>query len=339
MADLLTMTPQGLYCARGGFHVDPWEPVRHAVLTHAHADHAKEGSAAYLCAEPGLPIARHRLPGAVVEAWPYGERRTLGEVQLSFHPAGHVLGSAQLRLEAGGEVWVVSGDYKRVADPTCAPFEPLRADVFLTEATFGLPVFRWEPTEAVIEDLLGWWEANREAGRASLIFSHVLGKSQRLLAELALRTERRVFAHGAIAGMCDIYREAGVRLLPVDRVADTAKGKDFAGELVLAPITARGTPWMRRFGDAAIALVSGFMRVRGERRRRSVDRGFALSDHADWPALLHTLEETGASRVLVTHGYAVPFAQRLRELGREAEALETPYGRDQEEAVTGEGSR
>lgn len=339
MADLLTMTPQGLYCARGGFHVDPWAPVPRAVLTHAHADHAREGSAAYLCAAPGLPIARHRLPGTVIESWEYGERHPMGDVQLSFHPAGHVLGSAQLRIEAGGEVWVVSGDYKRAADPTCAPFEPLRADVFLTEATFGLPVFRWEPPDAVIEDLLGWWETNREAGRASLVFCHVLGKAQRLLGELLLRTDRRVFAHGAIAGMSDVYRDAGVRLLPLDRVADTAKGRDFAGELVLAPITARGTPWMRRFGDAAIALVSGFMRVRGERRRRSVDRGFALSDHADWPALLDTIRETGAGRVLVTHGYAVPLAQRLRELGLQAEALETPYGRDQEEAVATERAR
>jgi putative mRNA 3-end processing factor len=339
MADLLTMSPQGLYCARGGFHVDPWAPVPRAVLTHGHADHAREGSGSYLCAAPGLAIVQHRLPGTVIEGWQYGERHTLGEVQLSFHPAGHVLGSAQLRLEAEGEVWVVSGDYKRAADPTCAPFELLRADVFLTEATFGLPVFRWDPTDTVIEDLLGWWESNREAGRASLVFSHVLGKSQRLLAELALRTERRVFAHGAIAGMCDVYRDAGIRMLPVDRVADTAKGKDFAGELVLAPITARGTTWMRRFGDAAIALVSGFMRVRGERRRRSVDRGFVLSDHADWPALLDTIRETGASRVLVTHGYAVPLAQRLRELGLQAEALETPYGRDQEERVATEADR
>lgn len=155
MADLLTMSPEGLYCARGGFHVDPWGPVPRAVLTHAHADHARGGSGAYLCAAPGLPIARHRLPGATVEAWPYGERRSVGEVQLSFHPAGHVLGSAQLRIEVDGEVWVVSGDYKRAADPTCVAFEPVRADVFLTEATFGLPVFRWEPTGSVIEDLLG----------------------------------------------------------------------------------------------------------------------------------------------------------------------------------------
>jgi putative mRNA 3-end processing factor len=335
VTDLLVLTPQGLHCPRGGFHIDPWEPVPRAVLTHAHADHARPGSAAYLCADPGAVIARHRLEGATVESWPYGERHQLGEVTVSFHPAGHVLGSAQVRLEAGGAVWVVSGDYKRAADPTCAPFEPQQAHVFLTEATFGIPVFRWDPTASVIEDVLRWWEVNRDAGRASLLFCYVLGKAQRLLAELATRTDRRVFAHGAIAVMTELYRSAGVRMLPLDRVADTARGRDFAGELVLAPITARGTPWMKRFGEASIALVSGFMRVRGERRRRSVDRGFALSDHADWPALLDTVRETGAERVLVTHGYAVPLAQRLRELGFQAEALETPYGRELDDPPMG----
>jgi putative mRNA 3-end processing factor len=326
MSDLVTVTADGLFCPRGGFHIDPWRPVERGVLTHAHADHARPGSAAYLCAESGLAVARHRLPEATVEGWPYGERRRLGEVDLSFHPAGHVLGSAQIRIEAEGEVWVVSGDYKRAADPTCASFEPVRAHVFVTEATFGLPVFRWDPTETVIEDILGWWATNRDAGRASLLFCYVLGKAQRILAELAARIDHRVFAHGAIAGMTDLYRQAGIRLLPLERVADTAKGKDFAGELVLAPITARGTPWMKRFGEASIALVSGFMRVRGERRRRSVDRGFPLSDHADWPAILTTVRETGAQRVLVTHGYTVPLAQALRGLGYRAEALETPYG-------------
>jgi putative mRNA 3-end processing factor len=326
MSDLLTVTADGLYCSLGGFHIDPWRPVERAVLTHAHADHARPGSAAYLCAESGLAVARHRLPEAIVEGWPYGERRRLGGVDLSFHPAGHVLGSAQIRIEADGEVWVVSGDYKRALDPTCTVFEPVRAHVFVTEATFGLPVFRWDPTETVIEDILRWWDANREAGRPSLLFCYVLGKAQRILAELATRIDRRVFAHGAIAGMSELYRQAGIRLLSLERVADTAKGKDFAGELVLAPITARGTPWMKRFGEASIALVSGFMRVRGERRRRSVDRGFPLSDHADWPALLTTVRETGAERVLVTHGYTVPLAQSLRGLGYRAEALETPYG-------------
>jgi len=331
MPDLVTVTAEGLCCPRGGFHIDPWRPVERALLTHAHADHARPGNASYLCAEAGLSVARHRLPEATVEGWPYGERRRLGEVEVSFHPAGHVLGSAQIRIEADGEVWVISGDYKRAADPTCAPFEPVRAQVFVTEATFGLPVFRWDPTETVIEDILRWWATNRDAGRASLLFCYVLGKAQRILAELATRIDHRVFAHGAIAGMTDLYRQAGIRLVPLERVADTAKGRDFAGELVLAPITARGTPWMKRFGEASIALVSGFMRVRGERRRRSVDRGFPLSDHADWPAILTTVRETGAERVLVTHGYTVPLAQALRGLGYRAEPLETPYGTERDD--------
>jgi len=224
MSDLVTVTADGLFCSRGGFHIDPWRPVERAVLTHAHADHARPGGAAYLCAEPGLAVARHRLPESIVEGWPYGDRRRLGEVDVSFHPAGHVLGSAQIRVEADGEVWVVSGDYKRAPDPTCAPFEPVRAHVFVTEATFGLPVFRWDPTETVIEDILRWWDANRDAGRPSLLFCYVLGKAQRILAELATRIDRRVFAHGAIAGMSELYRQAGIRLLSLERVADTAKG-------------------------------------------------------------------------------------------------------------------
>jgi putative mRNA 3-end processing factor len=325
VADLLTVTPQGLHCPAGDFHIDPWQPVPRAVLTHAHADHARPGSGELLCAEPGLGIVRHRLPEARIDGIAYGERHRMGEVDVSLHPAGHVLGSAQVRIEHRGEVWVVSGDYKRVPDPTCAPFQPVRSDVFVTEATFGVPVFRWDPTDQVMQDLAGWWEANRALGRASVLFCYVLGKAQRILAELQRWTGSRVFLHGAIAGMTEVYREAGVAMVPTERVADSARGKDFAGELVLAPVTARGTPWMRRFGDASVAMASGFMRVRGERRRRTLDRGFALSDHADWPALLTTVEESGASRVLVTHGYAVPFARALRERGIDAVALDTAF--------------
>ncbi|HMK73651.1 MAG TPA: ligase-associated DNA damage response exonuclease [Myxococcaceae bacterium] len=325
MADLVTVTPEGLYCPPGGFHIDPWLPVARAVLTHAHADHARPGSGAYLCAAPGLEVARHRLPEGTIEALAYGERRRMGDVDLSFHPAGHILGSAQVRLEHRGEVWVVTGDYKRVPDPTCAPFEPLRSDVLVTEATFGVPVFRWDPAETVVQDILRWWEANRSLGRASVLFTYVLGKAQRILAELTRWTSARVFLHGAVAGMTDVFRASGVAMLPTERVAETARGREFAGELVLAPITARGTPWMRRFGNASQALASGFMRVRGERRRRTLERGFALSDHADWPALLRTVEESGASRVLVTHGYTAPFARALRERGLDAVELPTQF--------------
>jgi putative mRNA 3-end processing factor len=323
--DLLTLTPQGLYCPAGDFYVDPRQPVPRAVLTHAHADHASPGSALYLCARAGLEVTRYRLPDARLEAMAYGERRRLGDVELSLHPAGHIVGSAQVRLEHRGELWVFSGDYKRAPDPTCVGFQPLAAHVFVTEATFGVPVFRWEPASEVVQDILRWWESNRAVGRASVLFCHVLGKAQRLLAELARWTTAPVYLHGAIAGMTDVVRNTGVAMLPTVRVSDTARGRDFRGELVLAPITARGTPWMRRFGEASHALASGFMRIRGERRRRTLERGFALSDHADWPALLETVKETGATRVLVTHGYSAPFARALRDRGLAAEALDTHF--------------
>jgi putative mRNA 3-end processing factor len=323
MPDLLTVTEAGLYCEKGDFHIDPSSPVPRAVLTHAHADHAPAGIGQAFCTRASVPLLAHRKVAQALEGLDYRAPVTLGGVRVSLHPSGHLLGAAQVRLEADGEVWVHSGDYKRAPDPTCAPFEPIACDVFITEATFGLPVFRWEPTGKVMQELLDWWMQNRAAGRASLLFCYALGKAQRILAELARLTERTVFVHGAMEAVCQLYREAGVILAPTETVVESEK-RDFAGELVLAPISARGTPWMRRFGDRHEALASGFMRVRGNRRRRAFDRGFPLSDHADWPALLDTIAQVGARRIKVTHGYAQPLARFLREHGLEAEALELP---------------
>lgn len=325
-AESVVSTPSGLFCPRGGFHVDPWGPVEKALITHVHADHARPGSASYLCAQPSVPFLRKRLgPEAVIRGVPYGEPIRLGEAQVSFHPAGHVLGSAQVRIEAGGEVWVVSGDYKRAPDPTCAPFEPLRCDVFVTEATFGLPLYRWDEPSRVAEEVLEWWEGNRGTGVASVLFCYAMGKAQRVLAELARLTDRSVLTHGAVETLVELYREAGVRLLPTTHVAEPTRGRSFAGALVLAPPSAAGSPWMRRFGRCETAFASGWMRIRGTRRRRGHDRGFVLSDHADWPALLRTIEETGARRILVSHGYADELARFLRERGLRAEAIRTAY--------------
>jgi putative mRNA 3-end processing factor len=327
MADLVTSTPVGLFCAAGGFHVDPWGAAETAVITHVHGDHLHFGSRRYICTEPSLPFLRRRL-GADVEAVgiPYGERRELGGTLVSFHPAGHVLGSAQIRIEAGGEVWVVSGDYKRRPDSTCAPFEPVPCDVFITEATFGLPIYRWDEPRLLVADIHAWWERNREAGVASVLLCYAMGKAQRILAELTAFTDREVLAHGAVDGLAELYRQAGVKLLPTRRVADTEKGRSFAGELVLAPPSAAGSTWMRRFAPRyETGFASGWMRVRGTRRRKGFDRGFALSDHADWPDLLRTIEETGARRVLVTHGYADELARYLCERGLEAGALATQF--------------
>ncbi len=328
---MLTETSSGLWCAAGSFHIDPWEPVQRALITHAHGDHARAGNEAYLCAAPGEVLLRRRFgAGAAIESVPYGQRVTIGDVRVSFHPAGHVLGSAQIRLESDEGIWVVAGDYKRVPDPTCAAFEPVRCDTFITESTFGLPIYRWDPTGVVIDDIGAWWNGNRDDGRTSVLFCYTIGKAQRLLAELLRITDRTVFVHGMMLGAIEAYRESGVAMLPVAPVMEAARGvrsarRSFAGELVLAPLSARGTPWMRRLGDVSDGFASGLMRVRGVRRQRGYDRGFVLSDHADWPALLQTVEDSGAARVLATHGHAEPLARYLTQHGLESGVIRTAW--------------
>jgi putative mRNA 3-end processing factor len=323
---LIEPTAAGLYCAAGGFFIDPWQPVDRAVITHAHGDHLRRGSRAYLCSNAALPIVRQRLAGEpVVEAVGYAEPVDLDGVRVSLHPAGHILGSAQVRVEHRGEVWVASGDYKRAPDPTCAPFEPVRCDVFITEATFALPLFRWDPPERTAAEIGAWWDAMRAAGKPAVLFAYALGKAQRVLAELARHTDRLVYVHGALVELIEMYRAAGVLLPPIGRAAEERRGRSFAGELIVAPLRARGTLWMRRFGEHSSAFASGWMRIRGARRRRGYDRGFALSDHADWDALLQTIHETGAERVFVTHGYTHQLARALSESGVDAHPWTTQY--------------
>ena len=323
---MLQETAAGLYCPAGDFHIDPWQPVPRAVITHAHGDHARPGSSAYLCATDSAPLLRRRFgPEAFVQAVAYAEPVSLGGVRVSLHPAGHVLGSAQVRLESGDGVWVLSGDYKRAADPTCDPFEPLECDTFVTESTFGLPIYRWDATEIVVREVLDWWDRNREKGLTSVLFCYTLGKAQRVLSELARLTDVPVHVHGMMIPMIEAYRERGITMLPTVALIEKPKGTSFAGELVLAPLSARGTPWMRRLGDISDAFVSGLMRVRGVRRQRAFDRGFVLSDHADWSAILETIVETGARRVLATHGHAEPLARFLTAQGYESGVMRTAW--------------
>jgi putative mRNA 3-end processing factor len=323
---MLIESPVGLFCPGGGFHVDPWGAAERAVITHVHGDHARPGSRAYLCAEPSRPLLERRLgPEAAVEGLPYGATITLGDVRVSFHPAGHILGSAQIRIEGDGGVWVVGGDYKRAADPTCAPFETVPCDTFITESTFGLPIYRWDRTEAIVGEIIDWWDGNRERELTSVLFCYTVGKAQRILAELARVSDRPVFVHGAMLPMIEAYRDAGVRMPVAASATEQPRGRKFAGELVLAPLSARGTPWMRRLGTHSDAFASGLMRVRGVRRQRAFDRGFVLSDHADWPALLQTITESGAARVLATHGHAEALAHYLREHGMDAGTMRTAW--------------
>jgi putative mRNA 3-end processing factor len=323
---MLRETADGLYCPAGDFFIDPWGAVPRAVITHAHGDHARAGSAAYLCEESCAPLLKRRFGSdSGIETHRYGVAFRLGATEVSFHPAGHVLGSAQVRIAGSDGVWVVSGDYKRAADPTCPPFEPIRCDTFVTESTFGLPIFHWDRTADVVAELLAWWDDNRAAGRASLLFCYTLGKAQRLLAELALVTDRRALVHGAMVSMIDAYRDAGIRMLDTSPLIDLPRGSSCAGELILAPLLARGTPWMRRLGDFSDAFASGTMRVRGARRQRNVDRGLVLSDHADWPELLQTVHDVGASRVLTTHGHPEPLARYFASQGIDSGVIRTAW--------------
>jgi putative mRNA 3-end processing factor len=332
---MLQETANGLYCPAGDFYVDPWGAVPRAVITHAHGDHARAGSASYLCADPCAPLLKRRFGADVaVEARRYGDVVHIGSTRVSFHPAGHILGSSQVRIEGPDGVWVISGDYKRAADPTCPPFEPVRCDTFVTESTFGLPIFHWDPAAGVVAQLFNWWNDNRAASRASVVFCYTLGKAQRILAELARLTDRRVLVHGAMLPMIDAYREAGVNMLDTSALIERPRGSSAAGELILAPLLARGTPWMRRLGDFSDAFASGTMRVRGAQRQRNVDRGLVLSDHADWPALLETVRDVGATRVLVTHGHSEAFARYLASEGIESGVIRTAW--EGEAAVEGD---
>ncbi|HEX7795549.1 MAG TPA: ligase-associated DNA damage response exonuclease [Vicinamibacterales bacterium] len=332
---MLQETADGLYCPAGDFYIDPWGAVPRAVITHAHGDHARAGSSSYFCVDTCGPLLKRRF-GAdiVVETRPYGDVVSIGSTRVSFHPAGHILGSSQVRVEGLDGVWVVSGDYKRAADPTCPPFEPVRCNTFVTESTFGLPIFHWDPAAAVVAQLVNWWSDNRAAGRASVVFCYTLGKAQRILAELARITDRRVLVHGAMLSMIEAYREAGVKMLDTSALIERPRGSSAAGELILAPLLARGTPWMRRLGEFSDAFASGTMRVRGAQRQRNVDRGLVLSDHADWPALLETVRDVGASRVLVTHGHSEAFSRYLASQGIESGVIRTAW--EGEAAVEGD---
>jgi len=322
---LLQVTGDGLYCQAGDFYIDPWKGVDFAVITHAHSDHARGGSRHYLTARAGHQILQARMgAGARIESLPYGERIVRKGVTISLHPAGHILGSAQVRVEYKGEVWVVSGDYKTEAEGSCEPFEPVRCHVFVTESTFGLPVYRWRPQMEIIEEVNAWWRANQAAGRTSVLFAYSLGKSQRILAAVDASIGP-VFAHGSVMKFLPLYEEQGVELPAVSEIneATLAEGKGRA--LVIGPASTGGSPWLRKFGEASHAFASGWMQLRGARRRRALDRGFVLSDHADWNGLLASVRATGAERVYVTHGYTTSMTRWLNENGWKAEALATRF--------------
>lgn len=271
-------------------------------------------------------MLRTRLgANASIETMEYGRTIEVNGVRVSLHPAGHILGSAQVRVEHRGEVWVVSGDYKTEPDPTCTPFETVRCHTFVTESTFGLPIYRWQPQQEIVAEMRAWWRANREAGRASIIFGYALGKAQRIIASFLEAAEGPIYTHGAVERLNRDYREAGVPLPTTTYASAMPRGHDWSNALVVAPPSAMGSTWLRRFGASSTAFASGWMRIRGARRRRSMDRGFVLSDHVDWTSLLDTIQATQAERVLVTHGYREPVVRWLTEHGIEASSVTSQW--------------
>jgi putative mRNA 3-end processing factor len=332
MGDMVVVRKEGLYCVPGDFYIDPWRPVDRAVITHAHGDHARWGHKHYLASDASVNILKSRLGADInIDGLAYGEHVVHNGVKISLHPAGHVLGSSQVRMEHEGEIWVASGDYKVEPDKTCAPFEAVRCHTFITESTFGLPIYRWDPQQEVFDDINRWWRRNADEGRTSVLYAYAFGKAQRVLSGLDTSIGP-IVCHGAVEPLNRVYREGGVALPATQLVSETGKD-EMKRALVLAPPSAAGSTWTRRFGDYSDAFASGWMLLRGARRRRGVDRGFVLSDHADWPGLLGAIEATGAHQVVVTHGSIPVMVRWLCQIGLDAKAFDTEYG-DEDEEVT-----
>lgn len=321
---LLQFTDRGIYCAQADVYIDPWKPVPRALITHGHADHSRWGNQHYLCTRDAQPVMRYRLGQVSMETVEYGETRWINGVKCSFHPAGHIVGSAQIRLEYQGEVWVVSGDYKLEDDGISGVYEPLRCHTFITESTFGLPIYRWKPQELVFEEINAWWKENQEQDKTSVITAYALGKAQRILRGIDASIGP-IFTHGAIENTNAIIRSQGIALPDTKRIVSGNARKLYAGALVLAPPAAIGSLWMRQFKQVSVGVASGWMALRGARRRRNADRGFILSDHADWPSLNRAIADTGAQRIVVTHGYTDLFRQWLESQGYEAQAEKTAF--------------
>jgi len=321
---LLEFTERGIHCPAAGVFIDPWRPVDKALITHGHADHSRWGMKHYVSTHAAKPVIQHRLGDVDIMGVDYGEELRINGVTFSFHPAGHLIGSAQIRVEHKGEVWVASGDYKTQSDGVSEDFEPVPCHTFITECTFGLPVFRWSPQAQVMDDIAQWWKRNQEAGVTSVLVAYSLGKAQRVIQNLPEEIGP-IFTHGAVENINEVLRAQGIPIRETIRVTRSLDKEATKGGLVIGPNSIIGSPWLRRFTPFEIGMVSGWMSIRGSRRRRAMDRGFVLSDHADWDGLLGAIEATKCERVITTHGYTDIFAQYLREQGLDAITEKTEF--------------
>lgn len=326
---LLAFNEKGIYCTKADVYLDPWRPVKKALITHGHADHARWGHKSYITHHTNVPIIKHRLGEIKVSGVAYQEVFSINGVKFSFHPAGHIIGSSQIRVEHKGEVWVFTGDYKTEDDGVSVPFEPVKCHAFISECTFGLPAFTWTPQEQVMQNINDWWQENKEAGKTSVLFGYSLGKAQRLLKHLDTSIGK-IYTHGAIENMTEVVRPM-VDLPPTTQITRDTKKEEIKGHIVLAPPSAHGTTWIRKMVPYETGNASGWMAFRGARRRKAVDKGFVLSDHCDWQGLLASIEATGCERVICTHGYTEIFCRYLNETGLDARTAETQYEGEQNE--------
>jgi putative mRNA 3-end processing factor len=327
---LIEFTNNGLYCKPGGFYIDPWKPVGRAIITHAHSDHARWGSDRYLCHTASLSLLKLRLGDIAVDTVGWNEPTYNNGVKISLHPAGHIIGSSQVRIEYKDEVWVVSGDYKTEDDGISGSFEPVKCNVFISESTFGLPIYKWKAQQEIFQNIREWINDNKESGKTSVLIAYSLGKAQRVMQSIK-DMGVKIFLHGAIWNVHQALLQAGHHLPDAERVTPETPKENFKGNIIIAPPSADGTPWMKRFSPYSVGVCSGWMQVRGNVRRRNADAGFALSDHADWNGLLSAVKATGAEKVFVTHGFQATFSRYLNENGIPAAEVKTAYGGEEEE--------
>ncbi len=330
MVPLIEFTDKGLFCRQGDFYIDPWQPVDRAVITHAHSDHARWGSKSYLCHHLTKPLLQLRLGDNVYESVDWNEPVYMNGVSVSLHRAGHIIGSAQIRVEYQGEVWVASGDYKTEDDGISGAFEPVKCNAFITESTFGLPIYKWKKQDEIYSNITDWVVQNNATGKTSVLIAYSLGKGQRVLEPLA-NTGLPIFAHGAVWNVHETLINNGWKLPTIQRVEPTTPKELLIGNIVVAPPSADGTPWMKKFYPYSVGVCSGWMQVRGNARRRNTDAGFALSDHADWDGLLSAVKATGAEKVFATHGFQAAFSRYLNEAGIEAAEVKTAFGTEDED--------
>jgi len=331
---LLVFNDKGIYCEAADVYLDPWKPVKKAIISHGHADHSRWGHQQYITHHSNVAIIKHRLGDITVAGKEWNETFTINGVKFSLHPAGHIIGSSQIRVEYKGEVWVFTGDYKTEDDGLAVPYEVVKCHTFITECTFGLPAFKWVPQDQVFNDINTWWQQNREDGKTSVLFGYSLGKAQRILKHLDTSIGQ-IYTHGAVENMTEVIRSIA-DLPPTHKITRDTKKEEIKGNMVIAPPSAHGSTWIKKMVPYVTASASGWMTFRGARRRRAIDKGFVLSDHCDWQGLLTSIKATGAEKIICTHGYTDIFSRFLDEQGYDARTEQTQYEEENAEEVSKE---